>query len=152
MSKKKRNSNCPTAIQEALPLTGWLVDHQTLGGVHPGEGCFLGAQTWLLAIASGMVMSRKFLSQEDATLGGEAIPPGLGEQAIAHVCFLILSGNPRIFSEVLHLDSQQVQGLTQTFYKALGKPNVDLFPKRKLKLLSSEVRPFQSKMFESFIL
>lgn len=85
-------------------------------------------------------------------LRGRSNSPRSGEQAIAHVCFLILSGNPRIFSEALHLDSQQVRGLTQTFYKALGKPNVDLFPKRKLKLLSSEVRPFQSKMFESLFL
>ena len=54
------------------------MDHHTLGGVHPGEGCFLGAQMWLLVIASGMVMSREFLSQEDATLGGKAIlSPGL---------------------------------------------------------------------------
>ena len=54
------------------------MDHHTLGGVHPGEGCFLGAQMWLLVIASGMVMSREFLSQEDATLGGKTIlSPGL---------------------------------------------------------------------------
>ena len=102
------------------------MDHHTLGGVHPGEGCFLGAQMWLLVIASGMVMSREFLSQEDATLGAKAI-------LLVQVCFLILSGNPRIFSEALHLDSQQVLGLTQTFYKALGKPNAIPISQEELK-------------------
>ena len=59
----------------------------------------------------------------------------LGRKAIllVQVCFLILSGNPRIFSEALHLDSQQVLGLTQTFYKAPGKPNARPVSQEEIK-------------------
>lgn len=79
------------------------------------------------------------ISKGNASLGRKAT-------LLAHVWFLILSGNPRTFSEVLHLDSHQSgvhSDLSQSSWDEICK----MYSQEEIKLLSSDVRPFQSKMF-----